>query len=191
MRPILVRTPPTETPPEAPPEALPPCILGIDPGLSGALAVIDIGPVSNCVVFDMPTLALSRGGKAKREINVHRLVGMIETAQPAHAYIEQIGAMPGQGVSSMFAMGKGYGIILGALAALGVPYTLVPPRLWKTSLRLSKDKDFSRSRASELLPAAAHQWSLKRHHGRAEAALIALWGARQWLSTPSSPSPIS
>lgn len=150
-------------------------IIGIDPGLSGALCFLS----DECVTHDMPTLSLLRGGKNKREIDPHTLTDLLFNSHASHAFVEQIGAMPGQGVTSMFAMGKGYGIIIGALAAVGIPYTFVSPRKWKTALGVPASKDGARSRASQLFPAAAEQWRLVKHDGRAESACIALWGVRQ------------
>lgn len=153
-------------------------ICGIDPGLGGALAVIEDDP-AGCRCFDMPTLALSRGGKSRREVDSHQLAAMIANWMPAHTFVEGVHSMPGQGVSSMFAMGKGFGIIIGILAASNTPYTIVDARRWKREFGLTSDKDASRARASQLIPVAADQWPLKKHDGRAESALIALWGARQ------------
>ena len=150
-------------------------ICGIDPGLSGALVFIEGSFVD---VSDMPTHALVRGGKNKREIDAHMLAAVLNDARPGHAFIEQVGAMPGQGVSGVFAFGKSYGTIIGVLAALGVPMTFVNPRVWKKTLSVPAAKDGARARASQLLPAAAHWWPLVKHDGRAEAALIALWGLR-------------
>ena len=88
-------------------------VLGIDPGLSGACALY-IPTTGALTVFDMPTLALSRGGKAKREPDAVELARLIDAAGPiAHAFVEQVGAMPGQGVSSVFAFGKVFGLALG------------------------------------------------------------------------------
>jgi crossover junction endodeoxyribonuclease RuvC len=152
-------------------------LAGIDPGLSGAVALLDTARPEHVQVFDMPVLALSRGGKNKRELDAHALARAL--AQPiGHAFVEQVGAMPGQGVSSVFAFGRAYGCLLGILAAQGVPMTTVAPRRWKTALGVPANKDGARARASQLLPAAAHQWSLKRHDGRAEAALLSLYGFR-------------
>jgi crossover junction endodeoxyribonuclease RuvC len=121
-----------------------------------------------------------RGGKQKRELDIIQLIDILARRQLTHAFVEQVGAMPGQGVSSTFAFGKAFGIILGVLAARSVPLTLVPPVRWKRAMGVLKgSKDGCRARASQLLPAAAHQWPLRRHDGRAEAALIALYGAPQ------------
>jgi crossover junction endodeoxyribonuclease RuvC len=96
--------------------------------------------------------------------------------------------MPGQGVSGVFAFGKAYGIILGVIAGHSIPLTLVPPVRWKRQMGVTKSKDGCRARASQLLPAAAHQWPLRKHDGRAEAALIALYGARQLQGPASVPA---
>jgi crossover junction endodeoxyribonuclease RuvC len=108
-------------------------VLGIDPGLSGALALL--GP-NGLTVLDMPTHALTRGGKMKRDLDLIELSRLIDAAGPiAHAFVEQVGAMPGQGVSSVFAFGKVYGAALGILAAHFIPLTLVSPVKAHTSER--------------------------------------------------------
>jgi crossover junction endodeoxyribonuclease RuvC len=83
----------------------------------------------------------------------------------------------------VFAFGKGYGIVLGVLAAHGVPVTLVAPAVWKRALGVLKAKDAARARASQLLPQCAGQWPLKKDHGKAEAALLALYGVRMFNGT--------
>ncbi len=154
-------------------------IAGIDPGLDGAIALLnDAGEV--VALEDMPTLMLPRGGKNKREIDVHALVGIL--SQPIdHCVVEQVNSMPKQGVASTFAFGKAYGIVIGILVARAVPMTLVVPRVWKNATRTPSAKDGARARASMLLPKAAHQWRLRKHDGRAEAALLALYGLRSGL----------
>jgi crossover junction endodeoxyribonuclease RuvC len=147
-------------------------ICGIDPGLSGGIAFLGV----HCTVHDMPTLALTRGGKNKREIDAHVLADLLHSIMPDHCYVEQVGAMPGQGTSSMFAFGKAYGIVIGVLAALDIPTTFVNSRVWKKSLSVPAAKDGARARASQLMPSAAHQWTRVKDNGRAEAALIAHWG---------------
>lgn len=154
-------------------------ILGLDPGLSGALAFLaDDGAVA---VEDMPVLQLTRGGKNKREIDLTALARLIDerAADIVHAYVEQAGAMPGQGSTSMFAFGKAYGVALGIIAANFVPITTVSPVRWKKAMAVPKGKDAARARASQLLPRSARLWPLVKHDGRAEAALLALYGARQ------------
>lgn len=153
-------------------------IVGVDPGLSGALAFLNHESLH---VEDMPTLNIQRGGKSKRDLDLTKLCAILRwrLVFPCHCYVEQVGAMPGQGVSSMFAFGKSYGAVLGILAALNAPYTLVTPRQWKKDLQVPKGKDASRARASQLMPRHSHLWTRVKDDGRAEAALIAAWGDRQ------------
>jgi crossover junction endodeoxyribonuclease RuvC len=154
-------------------------IAGIDPGLSGALFFIDPSRPSTGEAVDLPVHLLVRGKKKKRELDITGLIGILTSHRLDHVFLESVGAMPGQGVSSVFAFGKCYGAILGVVAAHTIPLTLVAPAVWKRALAVPKAKDGARARASQLLPEAASQWPLKRHDGRAEAALLALYGARQ------------
>lgn len=151
-------------------------ILGIDPGLSGALCLM--GDVTHhSEIIDIPTFSLSRNGKNKREVDAIGLSNAINEHLPIkHCFIEQVGAMPGQGVSSVFAFGKSYGVIIGVLAARGIPVTYVHPRVWKKALGVPAAKDGARARASQLLPRLSAKWSRAKDDGRAEAALIAYWG---------------
>jgi crossover junction endodeoxyribonuclease RuvC len=149
-------------------------ILGIDPGLDGGLAWLDT--TGTLAVVDMPVLAIERGGKSKREIDAAGLAELICQHRPDCAIVERVGAMPGQGVSSMFSFGRSAGVVEGVLAALSVPATFTPPATWKRALKIQAGKDGARLRASQLLPAGSGHWRLAKHDGRAEAALLALWG---------------
>lgn len=162
-------------------------VCGIDPGLSGAVAIYDTatGVVETTA---MPVHRLARGGKAKREVDPHGLAGLLVGNRIGHAIVEQVGAMPGQGTTSMFAFGRSYGIVLGVLAAAGVPMSLVPPARWKKALGVPSAKDGARARASQLLPDAADQWARATDDGRAEAAMLALYGAR-WFDAIASGDP--
>lgn len=146
--------------------------VGIDPGLDGALCLLDGEAVR---VIDMPTVELKVGGKRKRELDLAQLRHILLTMR-GHIWLEQATAMPGQGVTSMFRYGQTYGAIRGLIAGLQLPCTQVHPATWKRALRMPKGKDAARARASELLPSAAGSWPLKKHDGRAEACLIALYG---------------
>jgi crossover junction endodeoxyribonuclease RuvC len=134
-------------------------IAGIDPGLSGAVALLDAesGSVIDCL--DMPVHELRRGGKMKRELDAHSLAAALGRDRIGHAFVELVGAMPGQGVSSVFAFGKSFGVVIGVPAALGVPFTLVAPVVWKRALSVPAAKDGARARASQLLPASAYHWT--------------------------------
>ena len=155
-----------------------PKILGVDPGLGGALAFLDAGGVLE--IFDMPVHRLKRGGKAKREIDRYELARIVDAHGPvAHAFVEQVGAMPGQGVTSMFQFGRSLGIVEGVLSAGFIPTDYVAPRKWRSGLGVRAGKDGSRARASALMPGHAGLWTRVKDDGRAEAALIALYGQRQ------------
>ena len=113
-------------------------IVGIDPGLSGALFFIDPHDPTNGESVDLPVHMLARGGKQKRELDIIQLISVLALRRLTHAFVEQVGAMPGQGVSGVFAFGKAYGIILGVVAARSIPLTLVSPARWKRALRRAK-----------------------------------------------------
>jgi crossover junction endodeoxyribonuclease RuvC len=98
---------------------------------------------------------------------------VIREVRPQLAVVERVGAMPGQGVTSMFSFGLACGIVHGALGALEVPMELVTPQQWKQEMHVGRDN--ARQRASQLLPAGSRLWPLVKHDGRAEAALIGLW----------------
>lgn len=159
--------------------------IGVDPGLSGAIAFYQ--PFGDLLeIEDIPVFALVRAGKTKRDMDVQSLVTIFRRRRidprlmpGVHVWLEQVGAMPGQGVSSMFAFGQVFGIIKGVLAALSIPMTLVPPVRWKKAIGVPAAKDGARARASQLLPGHANLWPLVKHDGRAEAALIAYYGSRQ------------
>lgn len=153
-------------------------IVAFDPGLSGGIAFHDT-VTGSMRVHPMPVFALSRNGKAKNEIDAVGLARLVDVSQPQHAFVELVNAAPGQGTSSMFAFGKGFGIILGILAANFIPVTLVPPVTWKRDMRVPADKDAARARATALMPAMAGSWARVKDDGLAEAALIALHGAKR------------
>lgn len=152
-------------------------ILGIDPGASGALVCLDTETYA-LEVYDMPVVEVKRGARMVKQVNAAMLVDAIRQAAPDKAVIEAVHAMPGQGVSSMFAFGRALGVIEGALAGLGIPSTLIPPREWTTVMRIKGGKDGSRNRASELFPKHAALFARVKDDGRADAALIAVYGAK-------------
>lgn len=151
-------------------------ILGIDPGVTGACAVLSSG---GATVHDCPTSATGPGGK--REVDPEGIADVLRglgVGASDTVWVEYVHAMPSQGVSSSFAFGRGYGVWLGALAALGVQVRLVRPRVWKAHHGLiSQPKDAARQRALDLWPGLADMLGRKRDHGRADALLIAKYGA--------------
>lgn len=149
-------------------------IIGIDPGLSGAVTILS--PDGRLEVHDMPVAEVQRHGKAKREVDCAALASILRPhVGGAHACLERVGAMPGQGVTSMFAFGRAVGAVEGVLAALGVPVSYVAPVVWKRALAVPTGKDGARLRASQLMPAYAERWRRAKDDGRAESALIALY----------------
>ena len=148
--------------------------IGIDPGLTGAIALIRNGEFAE--VWDMPTM--SRGSRNKQQVNAAEVGKILRECPPCPAFIEQVGAMPGQGVSSMFNFGKTAGACEGALGALQIPYSTVTPQKWKKHFGLiGKDKDMARTVAQQLMPSAP--LARKKDCGRADAILIALYGYQQ------------
>lgn len=150
-------------------------VVGIDPGLSGAIAAL--GADGALVVRDMPVHEIAVNGSRRRQVDLHELdlfLGLYDGAR--FAVIEAVHAMPGQGVSSSFAFGFAAGAVQAMVAAHSMPMLLVQSNAWKRHFGLTADKDASRRRASQLMPRHAGFWPLKKHDGRAEAALLALYG---------------
>ena len=152
-------------------------VIGIDPGISGAIAVFKDGKLD--AVIDMPTLKIASGKTMKSHISAIGLVRILETStlvhNSVHIVIEKVGAMPGQGVSSMFNFGRSAGIIEGVVAAMHFPSTYVTPAAWTKAVGRAAGKDASRMRAMELFPSKADLFKRAKDDGRADAALIAYW----------------
>lgn len=152
-------------------------VLGIDPGLSGALAFYDT--VEQTVeVVDMPVLELVRNGKKKREVSAQALANHIAGRKISSAFLERVNAMTGQGVTSVFSFGRSLGIVEGILAAYDIPTTLVTPQAWQKAVGQRAGKDGSRERAMQLFPAQVELFQRKKDDGRSDASLIAYYGAK-------------
>ena len=146
----------------------PSCILGVDPGLGGAVAFYF--PIQGAItVEDMPVA----GG----DIDAATLAARIAQMRPDVAILELVASRPGQGVASVFKFGCGFGMVRGVIAASGVPLHLVSATKWKRALGLDADKEKSRALALRLWPARSEFFSRKKDHGRAEAALLARYAA--------------
>jgi hypothetical protein len=163
-------------------------ILGIDPGVAGAIARLWIaGELDTLIVFDMPTLNISGKGRKRQRLDIDALHRwLIDSGSVDHAFIETAQAMPGQGSVSMFHYGVTYGILLALLTSHHIPYTEVHPRRWKSVMLdgLNKSsKDASRLRAKQLWPGVSY-FDFKKDEHRAEAALIAEFGRRQLNVAP-------
>lgn len=141
-------------------------VLGIDPGINGAIALLGGGAI---LVDNLPTM----GEGKRRVVNATQLTAMIEEVEPTVAILEKVHAMPAQGVSSSFRFGQAFGTIEGIIGALRVPLHYVSPVAWKKHFRLPADKDAARAMATKLYPLLADRLSRKKDIDRAEALLIA------------------
>ena len=157
-------------------------IIGIDPGVTGAIAFVKDFTFDRLDVQDMPVMA---GTGKRQQVNGAELTKIFRQAHQDYAtvkkpenitvYIEQVSAMPGQGVSSMFNFGMSYGVVLGVVTALGYSVHLVTPQSWKKRAGLiGKEKDAARTKAQLLYPGA--DLGRKKDIGRADALLIARFG---------------
>ena len=149
-------------------------IIGIDPGLSGAIAIMKNNKVID--IFEMPVMA--EGKKNKRQLNSAQLVKLIkeniEANEEVSVVVEQVNAMPGQGVTSMFNFGQTFGAIKGVCAALGLPIFFVRPLKWKKHFELiNSSKDSSRTKAIEMYPLLSNDLAKKKDVNKSDAILIA------------------
>jgi len=150
--------------------------IGIDPGLSGAIAMVLSD--GEAVVYDAPTAKIGN----KHDFLLAEMVSIIARINDhSRVAIEKVHSMPRQGVASSFSFGKGVGYWIGILAALRIPYEEVTPQRWQAIMLdgMQKTKDASRYKAMQLFPQLADQLNLKKHEGRADALLIAEWRRRQ------------
>lgn len=163
-------------------------VVGIDPGTSGAIALVDSrGRVST---YDIPCHKVKRGKTVKLRLDNVRLQALanaLTAVGPVCVFVEDVGGLPGQSAPAAFTFGATCGAIAQAFIAAGAAIEPVTPQVWKKRLGVPKDKDSARAVASRLLPAGAHLWPLVKHDGRAEAALIALWGLRFGILAQESP----
>ena len=151
-------------------------IIGIDPGISGSICFLQDGKILD--VIEMPTM--TEGKKNKKQVNgsqiyneIFKRINKIEK-QEIRIVIEQVSAMPGQGVTSMFNFGQSFGILKGISSAMQLPMYFVRPTKWKKYFNLiNSEKDASRTRAIEIFPYFSSQLSKKKDSNKADAILIA------------------
>ena len=150
-------------------------IIGIDPGISGAICFFQDGQVSE--ILEMPVMA--EGKKNKRQINGPQIYNEISKRinkvpkKDIIVVIEQVSAMPGQGVTSMFNFGQSFGILKGICSSMQLPMYFVRPAKWKKYFNLlNSQKDASRTKAIEIFPYFSHQLSKKKDSNKADAILI-------------------
>jgi len=151
-------------------------IIGIDPGISGAICFFKDGKILDIV--EMPTM--SEGKKNKKQVNGNQLFNEIRlqlhkiNQDDVSVVVEHVSAMPGQGVTSMFNFGQSFGVIKGICSAMQLPIHFVRPTKWKKYYNLiNTSKDASRSRAIELFPKVSENLKRKKDSNKADAILIA------------------
>ena len=149
-------------------------ILGIDPGVSGAISVLEDKKVID--VFEMPTMI--DGKKNKKQVNGSQVSNIIKDKMKNEkeliVVVEHVNAMPGQGVTSMFNFGQSFGVIKGICSALNLPIYFVRPTKWKKYFNLIKtNKDASRTKVIEAYPEISSKLSRKKDSNKADAILIA------------------
>lgn len=154
-------------------------IVGIDPGASGAVAFYDEGHRELVSAHDAPMAIV--GGKTRMDPYAFAaLLRSVCLADITKVVIEDVHSMPKQGVASSFAFGRSFGNAEAIVATLGLPLVYVSPVAWKKALRIpvGSDKAYSRLRATQIFGASGEKWwPNKGHHGRAEAAMLAVYGA--------------
>jgi crossover junction endodeoxyribonuclease RuvC len=160
--------------------------MGVDPGVSGAVAIIDIGLEVPKVValFDMPTVTIKVGKKNRQRIDVLSLALKIDAFSPMlhAAIIEEVGQVGTDADPfSSFVFGFATGVVHGVLNTCMVPTQTVKPHIWKLSIGVSSDKSTSIAKAHRLFPESKEHITLKKHDGRAEALLLAWYG---WKHLP-------
>ena len=151
-------------------------IIGIDPGLSGSICFFNDGQIVD--VIEMPIM--TDGKKNKKQVNGSQIYNEIllrtqrVEKQNIRVVIEQVSAMPGQGVTSMFNFGQSFGILKGICSAMQLPVYFVRPAKWKKYFNLlNSEKDASRTRAIEIFPYFSSKLSKKKDSNKADAILIA------------------
>jgi crossover junction endodeoxyribonuclease RuvC len=144
-------------------------ILGIDPGVSGAIAFLATDKPDRISVYDMPILA--------DDINPHPLRQLIRDYRPDWAIIERSHPHPREGVKSVWRYAAAFTTAVVVVKLLEIPLLFVTPAQWKKALHLTKDKEQSRARAIETFPPCSEHFQLKKHHNRAEAAMLAFYAS--------------
>ena len=151
-------------------------IIGIDPGISGSICFLEDGKVID--IIEMPSMA--EGKKNKRQVNGHQMYNELSNRiknyniQNINVVVEQVSAMPGQGVTSMFNFGQSFGVVKGICAAMQLPIFFVRPAKWKKHFELiNTQKDASRTKAIEMFPKISSILSKKKDSNKADAILIA------------------
>lgn len=152
--------------------------IGIDPGVDGAIAIFDPVVTDTLQISDMPTYEVTKNRKTRREVNVQEVVNILtpQALSPKRKLIIELsGARPKDGSIQAHRTGVNWGVLYGVIVALKIQHAIVSPQMWKKAMKATSDKDLSRRLACERFPGFTNQFSRKKDHGRAEAALIAAY----------------
>lgn len=149
---------------------------GIDPGLTGALAVLDFEQFL-LHIWDTPTVITKVGDKQRKRCDPAAFADAMAYFPIDYATIENVQSLPSDGHVGAFTFGKVTGITIGIAAGLDIPLASVAPAKWKMQMQVPADKKAAKIRASQLFPQCTAAWSREMDHGRAEAAIIALYTA--------------
>lgn len=166
-------------------------VVGVDPGISGALAVVvadgeyDVPHLE--AVYDLPVNEVHVGKKIRRRIDIQGLFDLFDKADADFIYLEEVGVMPHEGSVGAFSFGKTAGVIEAAAVRAGCPYAFLRPADWKKAVGIPprSEKDESRLRASRRFPEGRDWFKRKKDDGRAEAALIAVAGLLTGTAHPA------
>jgi crossover junction endodeoxyribonuclease RuvC len=149
-------------------------LIGIDPGVSGAIAVVGGGQVA---CYEMPAVEIN-GKRRVDPAGLHGVLAGILAAGDCMAILEHVQGVQGTGATSAFSFGRSFGIVEGVLAGMAIPHTLVRPQVWTKALGVSRDKGSHRAAAARLWPKHADLFSRVKDDGRADAALLCHWYER-------------
>ena len=149
-------------------------IIGIDPGVSGAICILTDGKITE--IYEMPTMI--DGKKNKKQVNGAEVTNIINkelvNEKDINVVIEHVSAMPGQGVTSMFNFGQSFGVLKGVCSAMQISMYFVRPAKWKKYFNLiNSEKDASRTKAIQIFPYVSEKLSKKKDGNKADAILIA------------------
>jgi crossover junction endodeoxyribonuclease RuvC len=166
-------------------------VLGVDPGASGALVIYDTA-LGTLEIHDMPTyIEKLRSGKKRVRVDAPALGQWLRRQRIDTASLEKVGAMKGQGTTSMFAFGQALGTVEGALGHMGIPVSYYAPKEWQRVCRVAGGehiKDNARAKAQKFFPGYAGLFTRKKDSGRADATLIAYAKATEGENDAAAPS---
>lgn len=154
-----------------------PYLIGIDPGIEGAIAIMNSSNGEIIAIEDMPLIQTIVNKRNKNKVDAIGVARIFARNLPnrtlvKNVLIEQVSARPGEGVTSSFSFGRSLGILEGVCAGLELPVSLVAPVTWKRRMRVPADKDEARAMAARCFPKHANLFKRKKDDGRAEAALM-------------------